>query len=68
MKTYKNVTCFQREELSHPDLLEAVKEQLEISYPDLNGENRTVVADLMVREDADVFEANGQFTCDPSEL
>ena len=63
MKTYKNVTCFNAEDLSYSDLMDAVKEQLEDSYPNLSGENLTIVADLMCRFDQDVFEANGQFSC-----
>jgi len=63
MKTYKNVTCFNREDLSSSDLLDAIKEQLEDSYPNLSSENLTIVADLMLRFDEDVTEENGQFTC-----
>jgi hypothetical protein len=69
MKTYKNVP-FQKEngDLGYSDLLQAVKEQLEISYPDLTGESLTIVADLMCRFDQDVYEANGQFSCDINDL
>jgi hypothetical protein len=63
MKTYKNVTGINREDLSASALLEAVKEQLEQSYPNLGGESLTIVADLMVRYDEDVTESNGQFSC-----
>jgi len=63
MKTYKNVTCFNAQDLGYSDLLQAVKEQLEDSHPDLTGENLTIVADLMVRFDEDVTEENGQFNC-----
>jgi len=68
MNHYKNVTCFNSEELGYSDLLQAVKEQLEITYPSLSGEKLTIVADLMCREDADVHESNGQFSCDISDL
>lgn len=67
MKTYNNVTVFNAEELSASDLLNAVREQIEISYPDLGSENATIVADLMVRYDEDVTESNGQFTCPSAE-
>lgn len=63
MKTYKNITWINREDLDHSRLLEAVKEQLQDSHPDLTGENLTIVADLMVRYDEDVTEENGQFSC-----
>lgn len=63
MKTYKNVTCLNKEDLDHSSLLEAVKEQLQDSYPSLNGKELTIVADLMVRFDEDVTESNGQFSC-----
>ena len=63
MKTYKNVTGINRTDLDSSSLLEAVKEQLQDSYPSLNGENLTIVADLMVRYDEDVTESNGKFSC-----
>jgi hypothetical protein len=63
MKTYKNVTCFDRQDLSHTDLLNAIKEQLELSYPNLGGEELTIVADLMIRYDEDITESFGQFIC-----
>lgn len=63
MKTYRNVTWINREDLDHNSLLEAVKEQLQESYPSLNGDNLTIVADLMLRFDEDVTESNGNFTC-----
>ena len=63
MKTYKNVTGINKEDLDERSLLEAVKEQLQDSYPNLTGENLTIVADLMVRFDEDVTEENGQFSC-----
>jgi len=63
MKTYKNITWINKEDLDHSSLLEAVKEQLQDSHPDLTGENLTIVADLMVRYDEDVTEENGQFSC-----
>lgn len=63
MKTYKNVTGLNREDLDENSLLYAVKEQLEDSYPNLMGDNLTIVADLMVRFDEDVTEENGQFNC-----
>lgn len=63
MKTYKNVTVINIEDLNYSSLLEAVKEQLEQSYPNLGGESLTIVADLMVRYDEDVTESNGQFSC-----
>jgi hypothetical protein len=63
MKTYKNVTGINRTDLDSSSLLEAVKEQLQDSYPSLNGESLTIVADLMVRYDEDVTESNGQFSC-----
>jgi hypothetical protein len=68
MKTYKNVTCLNKEDLDSNSLLYAVKEQLELSYPNLNGENLTIVADLMVRYDEDVTEENGQYSCYSCEL
>jgi hypothetical protein len=68
MKTYKNVTGLNYADLDGSSLLETVKKQLEQSYPNLGGESLTIVADLMVRFDEDVFEANGQFSCDMSDL
>jgi len=38
------------------------------TYPNLIDENLTIVADLMVRFDEDVFESNGQFSCLTSNL
>lgn len=67
MKTYKNVSI-DRENLGYNDMLDAVKEQLEDSYPNLSSEDRTIVADLMCRHDADVYAANGQFSCDVCDL
>jgi len=63
MKTYKNVTGINRTDLDSRSLLEAVKEQLQDSYPSLNGESLTIVTDLMVIYDEDVTESNGQFSC-----
>ena len=68
MKTYRNITGINSEDLDGNSLLYAVKEQLEDSYPGLTGESLTIVADLMVRFDEDVFEANGQFSCDINDL
>lgn len=68
MKTYKNVTWINREDLDSSSLLEAVKEQLQDSYPSLNGERLIIVADLMIRYDEDVYESNGQFSCHSAEL
>ena len=65
MKTYKNVPFQKQEgELSYSDLISSVKEQLQDSHPDLSSESLTIVADLMCRFDRDVYEANGQFSCD----
>lgn len=61
MKTYKNIDFLNREDLDENNLLEAVKEQLQDSHPELSGDNLTIVADLMVRFDEDVIEDNGRF-------
>lgn len=67
MKTYNNVTGINRTDLDHSSLLDAVKEQLSDSYPNLISEELTIVSDLMVRFDEDVTEENGQFTCRSAE-
>jgi len=63
MKTYRNVNYLNREDLDASSLLEAVKESLQDSYPNLNEENITIIADLMVRFDEDVTEEYGQYSC-----
>ena len=68
MKTYKNVTCLNAQDLDAHSLLNAIKEQVENSYPYLTGENLTIVADLMMRFDSNVYESNGQFSCDINDL
>lgn len=64
MKTYKNVTkTTGRNQSCYSEILSDVKEELQKYYPDLTGEDLTIVADLMVRFDEDVTEDNGQFSC-----
>lgn len=68
MKTYKNVQVNSANVLSYRQLIQKVKAHLSQFYPELKGENQTIVADLMVRNDEDVFENNGQFACYSSKL
>lgn len=68
MRTYKNVTCLNAQDLDGSALLYAIKDQLTDSYPDLCGESLTIVADLMMRFDSDVYESNNQFSCDINDI
>lgn len=46
---------------NYSELLDDVRTLLINKYPDLFGENLTIVADIMCRNDEDVVEIDGQF-------
>jgi len=59
MKTYNNITIENADKMNYRELLEAVKNEL--SKKGVEGENATIIADLMVRFDEDVQEESGQY-------
>lgn len=62
MRIYKNVTV-DCDNKSDREIFEAVKSELARLYPELTGENLTIVATLMAEHDEDVNEDYGQFSC-----
>jgi len=54
MKTYNNITIENADKMGYSELLEAVKNEL--AKDGIEGESATIIADLMVRFDEDVFE------------
>ena len=65
MKTYNNITIENADKMGYSELLEAVKDEL--SKDGIEGESATIIADLMVRFDEDVYEENGQYFTNSSE-
>jgi hypothetical protein len=47
--------------LGHSEQLDVIRDLLTENYPDLVGEELTIVADLMIRYDEDVVDIDGQF-------
>lgn len=68
MRRYRNVKYLNVHHLEAFHVLDIIKHDLRDVYINLSGDNLNIIADLMLRYDKDVYEYNGQFSCNPQSL